>query len=99
MTIKFLACTNCRALSGTVFYVLPDRWVNFWQQEHLGHFLGEGREERPLRSQGKAGGAYFLASLQRNALCNALCNAPFLSFRQPKSGAYFLTSALLNGRT
>ena len=36
MTIKFLACTNCRALSGTVFYVLPDRWVNFWQQEHLG---------------------------------------------------------------
>ena len=54
---------------------------------------------RPLRSQGKAGGAYFLASLQRNALCNALCNAPFLSFRQPKSGAYFLMVALLNGRT
>ena len=48
MTIKFLAWTNCRALSGTVFYVLPDRWFNFWQQEHLGHFLGEGREKRPL---------------------------------------------------
>ena len=48
MAIKFVACTNCRALSGTVFYVLPDRWFNFWQQEHLGHFLGEGREERPL---------------------------------------------------
>ena len=52
MTIKFLACTNCRALSGTVFYVLPDRWVNFWQQEHLGHFLGEGRENRPSSVHG-----------------------------------------------